>query len=45
MVGCLRTKDQNHTTITNGGHFLQEDQGETLAELLLKFINDNPKAQ
>ena len=33
---------QNHTTIVNGGHFLQEDQGETLAELLLKFIDDNP---
>ncbi|MGE6393679.1 hypothetical protein [Psychrobacter sp. PSP] len=36
------TNGQQHTTIINGGHFLQEDQGETLAELLLKFIRDNP---
>lgn len=36
------TKGQNHNTITNGGHFLQEDQGEKLAELLAQFIADNP---
>ena len=36
------TNGQQHTTIINGGHFLQEDQGKTLAELLLKFIRDNP---
>ena len=35
------TKGQDHTTIANAGHFLQEDQGEKLAELLVKFINDN----
>lgn len=35
------TKGQNHTTIANAGHFLQEDQGEKVAELLVKFINDN----
>jgi len=34
---------QEHTTVANGGHFLQEDQGEKLAELLVKFIADNPK--
>lgn len=36
------TKGQAHTTITNAGHFLQEDQGEQVAELLVKFITDNP---
>ena len=35
------TKGQDHTTIANAGHFLQEDQGEKVAELLVKFINDN----
>ncbi|HAM76897.1 MAG TPA: haloalkane dehalogenase, partial [Alcanivorax sp.] len=25
---------QPHTTIENGGHFLQEDQGEALARVL-----------
>lgn len=35
------TKGQAHTTITNAGHFLQEDQGEKVAELLVKFITDN----
>ncbi len=35
------TKGQNHTTIANAGHFLQEDQGEKLAELLVNFIDNN----
>lgn len=35
------TQGQNHTTIVNGGHFLQEDQGETLAEVVVMFIADN----
>ncbi len=30
------TKDQAHQ-IVNGGHFLQEDQGELLAELMVQF--------
>ena len=29
---------QPHTTIKNGGHFLQEDQGEALAEVVIGFI-------
>jgi len=33
---------QNHTTIINGGHFLQEDQGEKLAEVVADFIAANP---
>lgn len=37
------TKNQAHTIIANGGHFLQEDQGELVAELLVKFISDNPR--
>jgi len=28
-----------HTLVENGGHFIQEDQGEMLAKLLIKFIN------
>ncbi|GAA5315940.1 MAG: haloalkane dehalogenase [Candidatus Pelagadaptatus aseana] len=36
------TKGQKHTTIVNGGHFLQEDQGEKLAEVVVEFIADNP---
>lgn len=35
------TKDQNHTTIVNAGHFLQEDQGEQVADLLVQFIAVN----
>lgn len=29
---------QPHVTIENGGHFLQEDQGEKLAEVVVEFI-------
>ncbi|MGO1490055.1 MAG: haloalkane dehalogenase [Psychrobacter sp.] len=36
------TQNQAHTIIADGGHFLQEDQGENLAALLIKFIADNP---
>lgn len=35
-------KGQAHKLIENAGHFLQEDKGEELAELLVKFIRDNP---
>ena len=35
IPGCA---GQPHTTIENGGHFLQEDQGEKLAEVLVKFL-------
>ncbi len=36
------TRGQAHTTIENGGHFLQEDQGEALARVVVKFVGDNP---
>lgn len=29
---------QDHVTIKQGGHFLQEDQGETLAEVVVSFL-------
>ena len=29
---------QPHTTIEGGGHFLQEDRGEVLGEVLARFI-------
>ena len=35
------TKGQKHTTIVNGGHFLQEDQGEVLAGVVVDFIGEN----
>lgn len=31
-------KDQPHTTITKAGHFLQEDKGEELADVIISFI-------
>lgn len=34
-------KDQAHTTITKGGHFLQEDEGEELANVVINFIGNN----
>jgi haloalkane dehalogenase len=38
IPGCA---GQDHTTIVNGGHFLQEDQGEALAEVVNRFIAAN----
>jgi haloalkane dehalogenase len=35
-------KGQKHTTIENAGHFLQEDKGPEIANLIVKFIKDNP---
>ncbi|HEY2734592.1 MAG TPA: hypothetical protein VGI70_11440, partial [Polyangiales bacterium] len=35
IPGCA---GQPHTTIENAGHFLQEDQGEKLAEVVVSFI-------
>jgi haloalkane dehalogenase len=32
------TKGQPHTTITGGGHFLQEDRGEELAKAVVAFM-------
>jgi len=34
------TKGQDHVTIKEGGHFLQEDKSEELVQVILKFIND-----
>ncbi|MCB1179933.1 MAG: hypothetical protein KDK36_20315 [Leptospiraceae bacterium] len=31
-------KSQPHTTIKGGGHFLQEDKGEELAEVFLNWV-------
>ncbi|MGX9460518.1 haloalkane dehalogenase [Shewanella sp. A14] len=35
------SKGQKHTTITNAGHFLQEEKGENLAKVVVTFIADN----
>jgi haloalkane dehalogenase len=32
------TKGQPHTTISGGGHFIQEDRGEELAKVVVDFI-------
>jgi haloalkane dehalogenase len=37
-------KGQAHTTITGGGHFLQEDRGPELAEVVVGFVRANPSA-
>ena len=39
IPGCA---GQPHVTIANGGHFLQEDQGEKLAQVVVDFIRMNP---
>ncbi len=36
------TKDQPHTTIEGGGHFLQEDRGPELARVVNDFIDRTP---
>ena len=38
------TKGQPHTTIRGGGHFLQEDKGEELAEVVVSFMRATPAA-
>ncbi|MFX0186217.1 MAG: haloalkane dehalogenase [Candidatus Hodarchaeota archaeon] len=35
-------RGQNHTTIKNAGHFVQEDKGPELAEVIIEFIKNNP---
>ncbi len=35
-------KGQNHTTIKDANHMLQEDKGPELAEVIINFIKDNP---
>ncbi|TDF41858.1 alpha/beta fold hydrolase [Alteromonadaceae bacterium M269] len=39
ITGC---EGQKHTTIVAGGHFVQEDKGEELAQITVQFIKDNP---
>ncbi len=34
-------KGQNHTTIKNAGHFLQEDKGEEWAEIIANFLKNS----
>ena len=38
IPGC---EGQPHTTIENGGHFLQEDQGEKLVRVVIDFIRNS----
>ncbi|MGH8997824.1 MAG: haloalkane dehalogenase [Acidimicrobiia bacterium] len=40
IPGC---RNQEHTTITGAGHFLQEDRGPELAEVIARFIAANPR--
>jgi haloalkane dehalogenase len=35
-------KGQPHTTIAGAGHFLQEDKGEELAQVVVEFIRSTP---
>jgi haloalkane dehalogenase len=41
IPGC---RGQPHTTITNAGHFLQEDQGERLAQVIVDFMRSTRAA-
>lgn len=34
---------QPHTIVRGAGHFIQEDKGEELAEIVLKFIAAAPQ--
>ncbi|MSO79663.1 MAG: alpha/beta fold hydrolase [Acidimicrobiia bacterium] len=40
IPGC---EGQPHTTIEGGGHFLQEDRGEQLAQVIVEFVRSNGK--
>ena len=37
-------KDQPHTTIVGAGHFLQEDRGEEMAQVVVDFIDRTKNA-
>ncbi|MBT0588203.1 haloalkane dehalogenase [Alteromonas oceanisediminis] len=39
IPGC---QGQPHTTIKQGGHFLQEDQGPAFADVIMSFLTSNP---
>lgn len=36
------TKGQPHTTIAGGGHFIQEDRGEELAQVVVNWMKQTP---
>ncbi|GAB3642809.1 hypothetical protein GCM10027423_34450 [Spirosoma arcticum] len=36
------TQGQPHVTIAGGGHFVQEDNGDERARLVMRFIQNNP---
>ena len=38
---CPARAGQDHTTITDAGHFLQEDKGEDLAAGVIDFVHAN----
>ena len=35
-------KGQNHTLVEGGGHFIQEEKGPELADIIIQFIKNNP---
>lgn len=35
-------RGQKHTTVKDASHFVQEDKGPELAEIMIEFIKDNP---
>ncbi len=37
-------RNQKHTIIKGAGHFLQDDVGEELAQVVIRFMRDNPVA-
>ncbi len=39
---CPGAQGQNHTTIKDASHFVQEDKGPELAKVIIEFIKNNP---
>jgi haloalkane dehalogenase len=35
-------KGQKHTILEGAGHFIQDDAGEALAQIVIEFVADNP---
>jgi hypothetical protein len=41
VEGIPGTRGQPHTTIEDAGHFLQEDQGEEFARVIVEFMSSS----
>jgi haloalkane dehalogenase len=39
----MGARDQAHRTLEGAGHFVQEDSGPELAEIIAQFVRANPR--